>query len=101
MTDTVQEPRKWALTKLDSGDYICPSNNGLTLYRFSSYQDGSDYGLTDVGYRSRTWWRLRTIPRYIAETRIGYMDADELPWDDIGIYESRKEALAAVFGPDR
>ena len=36
------EERKYALTRVTSGDYIVPSNDGATLWRISRYtEDGS------------------------------------------------------------
>jgi hypothetical protein len=47
--------RKYALMKVQSGDYLLPDNDGEHLWRVRSYVDGSALGL-DVSYTHRTFW---------------------------------------------
>lgn len=37
--------RKYALTKIKAGDYLLPSNDGKTIWRFAQYEDGPSHGL--------------------------------------------------------
>jgi hypothetical protein len=53
--------RKYALTKLREGDYVCPSNDGRFLWRFQRYQDGRASGL-DVRYELRWFWQASKAP---------------------------------------
>jgi len=50
--------RKYVLTKLRTGDYLLPSNDGETLWRIRTYEDGRINGLTDGPYRAE-YWELR------------------------------------------
>jgi hypothetical protein len=48
--------RKYALTKIAAGDYLLPSNDGRTIWRLSSYEDGIDQGLDhDLGTVWGVW----------------------------------------------
>jgi hypothetical protein len=51
MTKTTPE-RRYALTKLDRGDYLLPANDGTTIWRIC--QD--DYPVDDQGLRMETRW---------------------------------------------
>lgn len=90
--------RKYALTRLRAGDYLCPSNDGRTLWRFSAYEDGSDHGLIGVSYRRRTFWMARRTPMPAG----GMVDREEveyLPWREVGCsLPSRQAAIAEMLG---
>lgn len=81
--------RQWQMMRYHAGDYVCPSNDKETLYRFSTYDD-----------EGRTRWAVRSIERDVALYLIDVVsDLDEMPWRDVSIgYASRKAALDAVFG---
>lgn len=84
--------RKYALTKIQSGDYILPGNDGQTLYRLTTYEDGPSHGLVDWP-RDRTFWGVWRYTRRVSEG--GSLDVDN--WDDwemVGTYcETRKDAI--------
>ena len=76
------EGRKYALIKVAAGDYLCPSNDGETLWRFHTYEDGRVAGL-EVDYEVRTFWRAVYIPLAKVENQ----PVNDLPgpWDDVWI----------------
>lgn len=86
--------RKYALTKLGPGDYLCPGNDALTIYRFRQYEDGPCGGLMDWP-RDRIVWGVESTP---ADSWDG---PDDSPWRNVsGPHMTRRDALAAVFGTD-
>ena len=54
--------RKYAINRLQNGDYVCYSNDGKWLWRFTKYEDGRDYGLVDAKFDRRSFWRAYCIP---------------------------------------
>lgn len=90
-----KEPRKYALTKQSAGVYLCPSNDGATLYRFSRYEDGSYHGLV-VDYERRMFWKVERT-----EIRDGgYVDLEYADWVEAACWlPTRRAALAEVFAP--
>jgi hypothetical protein len=56
MTNTIPE-RKYALAKIETGDYLLLGNDGKTLWRFVKSEDGPSYGLDpDVFPKDFTVW---------------------------------------------
>ena len=53
----VQTRRKYAMTRIEAGDYLLPSNDAKRLYRLTSYTDGPTYGLVDWP-RDRVVWAV-------------------------------------------
>ena len=49
--------RKYALTRVGSGDYLLPSNDAQTIWRIQNYVDGPSYGLMEWP-RDRKLWRV-------------------------------------------
>lgn len=94
--------RRYALIRVRAGDYLCPSNDGLTLWRFSAYEDGADYGLV-VAYGSRRFWKASRTPMPDSGRGRGLLDLDaldDLPWIESHAWiPSRKAAVAEVFCP--
>lgn len=83
--------RKYALTKIKRGDYLLPSNDGKTIWRLCTYEDGVEQGLDhDLGTVWGVWkWE-------------GSGDTiDPQDWDRWGMYESslatRAEAIEAAL----
>lgn len=86
--------RKYALTKIGKGDYLCPGNDAQMVYRFSRYEDGPSMGLMDWP-RDREVWRVRRAPL----PTDGFFDPEYAKWRDVSeCHATRKEALASVFG---
>lgn len=86
--------RRYAMTRVCAGDYVCPSNGRTLMYRFSTYTDGYAHGLEDCRFEARTFWRVRQapMPRWFA--------LDDLPWYDLSCWHAtRRAALATVYGP--
>lgn len=93
--------RKYALTKIDPGDWMCPSNDTLTIWRFRSYTDGQIAGLMDVSYYARTFWRVQRCPReaidrYLAAGQL-VDDLDNLPWVDVEEWLPTRRAAIAIM----
>ena len=48
--------RKYVLTKFARGDYLLPSNDGQTIWRLATYEDGIEQGLDhDLGTVWGVW----------------------------------------------
>lgn len=54
--------RKWQMTRLCAGDYLLPSNDSTVMWRLSTHEDGSLYGL-ECSYEERTFWQLEWMLR--------------------------------------
>lgn len=98
MTTSGLESRKYALTLVRAGDYLCPSNDGATLYRFSRYEDGRLAGLV-CEFDLRDFWMVQSMPM----PPQGALDLDEVwAWDTwhtvADSFPTRSAALAYVFG---
>lgn len=70
--------RLYAMTRLGPGDYICPSNDEKTLWRFQRYVDGKIHGLV-VDYEARDFWRALSCPMP-EDDDVTYVTYDDLPW---------------------
>jgi hypothetical protein len=94
--------RRYALTKVRSGDYLCLSNDGTRLWRFTLYQDGSDLGL-DVDYKLRTFWRVQySHMSEITEVQSRQGDIlDPMYWFDRQVnLPTRQAAINVMLGSD-
>jgi hypothetical protein len=88
---TTEAPqRKYALTKVTSGDYLLPSNDGKTIWRIMRYTDGPSNGL-DIP-RDRDFWEVR---RWTAKGLDQYVDLED--WDrwqsEVSLLDTRAEAI--------
>ncbi len=89
--------RKYAMTRVGTGDYLMPSNDGKTLWRFTRYTDGPSFGL-DHWSRDRELWR---ILKWADPLDVGeYVDTslDDWRWEcfDDG-YDKRGDAIEMVL----
>lgn len=92
--------RRFALTKIDAGDYLLPDNDETHLWRVVRYEDGSHYGL-DVPYASRTFWRVlrcrRTVLELAMTHHLGEIVEEWFEWEECDQWlPSRAAALAAI-----
>jgi len=88
--------RSYALIKLTNGDYLCPSNDGLDLWRFQRYIDGSGLGL-DVSYRERDFWRASRAP-FGAVLLADKIDIDTMAWTLLAEHlPSRRAAIQVML----
>jgi hypothetical protein len=88
--------RKYALTKVASGDYLLPSNDGKSLWRIRVYTEGPSSGLEDWPADRDVWgvwkWTEMVCPGSYADTE------NESEWDFWeGLYETRKSAINAAL----
>lgn len=84
--------RKYALTKIESGDYLLPSNDALTVWRIRKYIEGPSTGL-DWPKDREVWglWRW-DMPATNSEVYIDIEDwARWQHWD--GHFDTRAEAI--------
>jgi hypothetical protein len=91
--------RKYALTKVATGDYLLPSNDATTVWRIASYVDGPSNGLEIP--RDRTFWGLWQWPEPIGPgccVDTGSWDRWDM-WD--GLYDTRAQAIAAALKEKR
>jgi hypothetical protein len=83
--------RKYHLTRVRAGDYLLPSNDGLTIWRIQKYEDGPSHGL-DWPQDKMLWgiwrWRYTDPEKYVLDTEDH--DAWSLCADG---YSTRKEAI--------
>lgn len=96
--------RKHSLTRIAKGDYLLPSNDGKTLWRITTYEDGPSHGLDDWP-RDRTFWGAwRYIGRIDWHGDMGLDAWEELagdwndwsgPWDSY--LETRREAIESAL----
>lgn len=90
--------RKFVLTKVGPGDYLLPSNDGKTLWRLSTYEDGPSHGLDWP--RDRTFWQVKRWDRPITADDSLAIDVED--WDRWETVEeslaSRREAINAALG---
>lgn len=82
--------RKYALTKLQAGDWLCPSNDRRYIWRFFQYPDGSKYGLCDhdgksVDFEKKYFWEAArvTIEKYGEMLDNGVDPEDYAYWDTV------------------
>lgn len=99
--------RRYALTKLDAGDYLLPSNDAMTIWRISRYdEDGSlvdDEGRATVG----TFWQVAWLSDQALQRRVldGLLDIEDMEtlesWSPWTIHQcllpSRKAAIESVL----
>lgn len=72
--------RKYALTKVDKGDYLLPSNDRATLWRIAVYVDGPSSGLTDWPKDKTLWGLWRFIGRPVTDGLT--LDLGDLDWGE-------------------
>lgn len=87
--------RKYVLTRLRARDYLLPSNDGRTIWRLLTYEDGPGHGLEVDWPRDRTFWGVWqwTGP-------VECVDPDDWErWEayDLGMYETRRDAIQAAL----
>lgn len=91
--------RLYAMTKIGPGDYICPSNDGLDLWRFQRYVDGRKLGL-DVSYEERCFWRASRAP-FGSLLKADGIDIDTLAWTEQAQWlPTRRAAIDYMLGVD-
>jgi hypothetical protein len=85
--------RKYALTRVATGDYLLPSNDLRTLWRIRSYVDGPSFGLDDWP-RDKTLWQ---VGRWTGDTDQGsFIDTslDDHRWEGVADgFATRREAI--------
>lgn len=89
--------RRYALTRVQPGDYLCPSNDGQRLWRFLRYEDGRAAGLLDCGFESRPFWRALSTPMP-ADGTYDVEALDELAWQEWeAMLPTRRAAIAVML----
>ncbi len=91
--------RKYALTRIEKGDYLWASNDAKTIWRLSTYTEGPSRGLVDWP-RDRTVWGLW---RWDGPRREGLElngeDVDDWNYWEMweGMFETRTAAIEAAM----
>lgn len=93
--DRTPPQRKYALTKIAPGDWLLPGNDGKTVYRLATYEDGPSHGIEGMD-RDRTFWGVWV---WADPTSRGYVDVQD--WDRWEMVESwcetRRDAINAAL----
>jgi hypothetical protein len=97
MTSAAVE-RTFALTRIGTGDYICPSNDQKTWWRFQRYTDGRIHGLC-VDYEARTFWRALNCPAFDDDEGFGPL-FDDLPWREVAQWLPTRRAAIQLMLDD-
>lgn len=90
--------RKYALARIEAGDYLLPGNDGATLWRIRKYEDGPSHGVDSMP-RDREFWG---VWKWIGSSWIGpaaVWNIAEENWNawDLSMYEKREEAIQAAL----
>lgn len=65
----MMEGRKYRMTRVGDGDYLCLSNDGQWVWRFNRYEDGSYFGLV-CDFERRTFWHALSVPKTWFDSRL-------------------------------
>ena len=105
-TQELETPRKFALTKIAEGDYLLPSNDGMTIWRLRKYfEDGSAEVELWSGKRKRLTGQYWSVHRYVGPRRFGqgrFPVADDVAdWSNWQTFDSvlrtRQDAIRAAL----
>jgi hypothetical protein len=94
MTTTTPE-RKYALTKVATGDYLLPSNDGRKVWRIARYEDGPSHGLDDWTRDIMLWGVWEWTGKSSTYVDVGSWDRWEM-WSSG--HETRADAIATALG---
>lgn len=90
--------RRYALIKIKAGDYLLPANDGKTLWRVKTYEDGPSHGLMDMERDQMFWgvWRWEGNPI------VGTIDVEEIVeidrWRMVATHHrTRRQAIDAAL----
>jgi hypothetical protein len=90
------EQRKYALNRVRSGDYLCPSNDCQTLWRFTKYTEDGSLATMDGRVIRGQFWDVSSIPMPPS----GAVDrewVDEQPWRTVEtLIGTRREAIGVM-----
>jgi len=91
-----EQGRKYRMTKgAGAGDWILPGNDGKTLWRLMTYEDGPSHGVEGMEKDRLFWGVWKFIGRIESGRAIDLADFSN--WDFWeGNLDSRAEAIAAV-----
>jgi hypothetical protein len=93
MSATTEIRRKYALTKIACGDYLLPSNDGQTIWRLCTYEDGPSHGLEEWPRDVTLWgvWKWTGAGDAVDPGDWGQWDM----WE--GTLQTRAEAIHAAL----
>lgn len=91
--------RKYAMTKLSAGDWICPSNDARWLYRFMLYDEDGSAENSDGPIVGQFWATARILmPKADHQLRI----YDHVAWEwRADLMRSRSEAIDVMLDETR
>ena len=86
--------RKYALTKIAPGDWLLPGNDGESMYRLVTYDDGPSNGL-DIP-KDRTFWAVHRWADHIDPDAIIDLQRWSM-WElVVGSLDTRRDAIEYV-----
>jgi hypothetical protein len=105
MTEPV---RKWAMTRIRSGDYLLPSNDARTLWRISEYAEDGSAGNYDGAGRwvpiTGRFWQVSKfkgpLPAVDATLPDDFLDWDNWETHTTGLLKRKYAVEVALNAPD-
>jgi hypothetical protein len=89
--------RKYTMTRIDSGDYLLPSNDGKTIWRIRRY-DEEFIGRDSITIETRNYWG---IWRWLGLTLTAFSGAEVDDWSQWdfceGLHTRRKDAVNSAL----
>lgn len=104
MRTTEIPDRRHAMIRLGAGDWLLPSNDRKMLWRFVQHRDGTAYGLVDVPFEDKVFWRALYMSMEQAEAMYRsdqFADQWSSVWHEADWYlPSRKAAIEVAMRRD-
>lgn len=105
MSTATVPKREYSLRRLDTGDYILPSNDLHVLWRICTGEEAND---RDAGKPVKMWelWRWRSVGRPVDEDVALSIAENHSPWSDhwdccASGLRTRTEAIAEAMKLDQ
>lgn len=92
--------RKFVLTKVGVGDYLLPGNDGRTLWRLRTYEDGASFGLEHYDHDFTRWGLYRYVhPLRSFDIQFTKDELDEWDlWETVDTdFPTRRAAIAEAL----
>lgn len=97
MTEVIIE-RKFTLKTLAKGDYLLIGNDGKTLWRIRTYEDGPSHGVESMT-RDREFWGVWRWDSPVTLGKSAIEIDNDSRWNawDLSMYKKREDAIQAAL----